>query len=79
MVGSRLAEMKKAHHDHGWAFCLVNDLLYFLPFFAGAFLAATFGFAAFLTAAFGFAAFAFVAIDSTPPSNRQATQWLDSA
>jgi len=47
--------MKKAHHDHGWAFSQVNDLVYFLAFFAVAFFAATFGFAAFFAATFGFA------------------------
>jgi len=69
--------MKEAHHDHGWAFSQVNDLVYFLPFlafFAVAFFAATFGFTAFLTATFFFAAFAFVAIDSTPPSDGLAAQ-----
>jgi len=62
--GSDSAIMKKAHPPSGWAFCSVNDLVYFLPFFAVAFFAAP----------FGFAAFAFVAIDSTPPSNGRATQ-----
>jgi hypothetical protein len=66
--------MKKAHPHWRGAFCSVNDLVYFLDFFAFALiaLAATLGFAAFtltaLAATFGFAAFAFVAIDSTPPS-----------
>jgi len=75
--GGIFARMKKAHQPSGWAFCSVNDLVYFLDFFAFfavAFFAATFGFTAFLTATLAFAAFAFVAIDSTPPSDGQATQ-----
>jgi hypothetical protein len=56
--GSSFARMKKAHPLSGWAFCSVNDLVYFLDFFALIALAAT----------FGLAAFAFIAIDSTPPS-----------
>jgi len=58
--GSSFARMKKAHPPSGWAFCSVNDLVYFLDFFAFALIA--------LAATFGLAAFAFVAIDSTPPS-----------
>jgi hypothetical protein len=52
--------MKKAHPPSGWAFSLVNDLVYLLDFFAFALIA--------LAATFGFAAFALIAIDSTPPS-----------
>jgi hypothetical protein len=51
--------MKKAHSLSEWAFCLVNDRVYFLVFFAVALIA--------LAATFGLAAFALIAIDSTPP------------
>jgi len=58
--GSSFARMKKAHLPSGWAFCLVNDPVYFLVFFAVALIA--------LAATFGLAAFVLIAIDSTPPS-----------
>jgi hypothetical protein len=51
--------MKKAHSPSEWAFSSVNDLVYFLDFFAFALIA--------FAATFGFAAFALIAIDSTPP------------
>ena len=53
--------MKKAHPYGGWAFCSVNDLVYFFDFFAFALIA--------LAATFGLAAFALIAIDSKPPSH----------
>jgi hypothetical protein len=56
----RFAIMKKARPHSGWAFSPVNDLAYFLVFFAFALIV--------LAATFGFAAFALIAIDSTPPS-----------
>jgi hypothetical protein len=58
--GSSFARMKRAHPDSGWALCSVNDLVYFLDFFAFALIA--------LAATFGFAAFVLIAMDSTPPS-----------
>ena len=58
--GGIFARMKKAHQPLGWAFCSVNDLVYFLDFFAFALIA--------LAATFGFAAFVLIAITSTPPS-----------
>ena len=54
--GSSFATMKKAHHYRGWAFCSVNDPVYFLDFFAFA-----------LAATFGLAAFAVIAMNNSPP------------
>ena len=48
--------MKKAHPYRGWASCSVNDLVYFLDFFAFA-----------LAATFGLAAFAVIAMNNSPP------------